>query len=353
MIFKKVKPEFLEAFLVEDAFFSAISMIFNNVTDLSIISRGASITFLMLQKFPQKSDDFCGIIFQFLPYCFEFGVLDLFVEICKPGSSMENVQKSFVEAKFAKILINIIRECDPNNYELLTNLLIIVRNAAENNVLKKIFRTKEMLNTLRNLLENESINVLNELWRSIYVLTCLALLKECNMFVDKAILNVSEVYNNVNAYRVFSLDFLAKLLIYQDETFKFILELQIQQVILRLIVQFPDSSNLMGAIFRLIEYSIRWPLFTKVMVNHFVPLMITEASNNQKNAVIANCYSTINKLNQLRQNNQLLDKVLSENDMFDSFVNQKLKKYNNILDKSYGGEMDNIITRYHSNLFLT
>lgn len=350
-----------------------------------LLSRISSILVFIVSNIPNEVNNCTGFIYQLLPFVDEPGVFDLFIQICSSDKSFELIQNSLVESKFADHVINEIKkyqnyltnsiektqkDTQENNIqnnnqdendkatdsinpkftiedkcELYISLLLrIIRLCNTNEILRKSFNSYKITETLYSLI-NSSTVILNELWDAIASIS--SSINEGNMivFLPHAAEIVEEPYNKVFRYQSFSLEFIAKMMKLKSKGLSDLLLKQVQQVILRLIVQFPDSTNMMGSIFRLIKYGIIWDDCSNQFIENFVPLMIIEASNKNRNAVQANSKRLLWKFNSKPKYKFIRSKLIEKIDNYSEFCTSILDEYNQIMEFPYGGEMQNAISK--------
>lgn len=246
--------------------------------------------------------------------------------------------------------------CDDNdpNHELHISLLLrIVYLCNSNRVLKESFGLYQIIETFYSL-TNSSVLILNELWNAIDSLVDQKNESKMIVFLPKAIENIKEPYDIVCRYQVFSLNFISKMMKLKSNGLSNDLIKQVQQVILRLIVQFPNSTNLTLSIFKLIKYGIVWNDFSDQFIENFVPLMIIEASNENKTATQAKSKNLLWKLNTKPKYKSLRSKLNSKIDNFKEFCHSVLDEYNQIMTLSYGGEVKDLNRQslFSSNYFI-
>ena len=129
---------------------------------------------------------------------------------------------------------------------------------------------------------------------------------------------------------------------------------QVQQVILRLIVQFPNSTNLIICIFKLIKYGIVWDEFSDQFIENFVPLMIVEASSDNKTAAQAKSKNLLWKFYTRPKYKSLRLKIKNKIDNFKEFCFSVLDDYNQVMNSNYGGDVQALSKQslFSSNYFI-
>jgi predicted neutral ceramidase superfamily lipid hydrolase len=211
--------------------------------------------------------------------------------------------------------------------------------------------TNEMLEALISYTDLTSVRALNDLWWAISVVTCEANQGTALEIVKKAISIVGDYYATALRYHIFALEFLAKMMKMKSESLLNCITMQIQEVMIRLIVQFPDSSNLMAAVYRFIRAGIAWDKFTRKLVLFFVPILVIEGSSEVRTASAANAMVLLGELKTHRSFDKILDSSLREVGEFEEFYVSRLAPHNKIMEESYGGSFQKVVPRSPSSQF--
>jgi hypothetical protein len=340
LLFARVNIPWVEDFLENDAFYIRVSeTLFQPSPDIRIVSRVATLLSHLITTFPEKSEDCCGFVFKFVEYCDESGVFDLLLKICAPDPKLSGIQHALVQSRFTGHIIDEVnREGIP--LEKKAALLRLLYEASANGIMRPCIQAQEMFNALSQLVLVASECVCDELWRTISVATSESNLKEAAKLVPVAIAKVGDYYTSVRKYHIFVLEFLAKMMEFHSPSLVECREMQLQEVIVRLMVQFPDCSNLMGPLFRFIKAALYWPKFTKTMVPVFVPMMMAEGTGKVRTAASANCLVLLRKIATDQSIDAGLTAELKSVEGFTDFCKTTLVKYLEVMTNEYGGRVE-------------
>ena len=352
MVFTRTNQKLIQAFLKDDTFYShASAVIFRDSPSIRSISRVATLLTNMITAFPEKSEECCGFIFKLIEFCDEPGVYDLIHKICEPSSTLYKIQEGLVEARFSDVIIQELKDENTVPHKILA-LLRAVREASENEIMRSSVQTIEMIKVIENLMHHEELNLKNELWGTLVAVMCQKNRDSAKAFIRAAADNVIEFYERVMRYHVSSFEFLEKMINLRSQDVKEVLGSQMDQAVVRLIVQFADSSNLMGAVFRFIKAGIRWRELTRRTLTVYVPLMAHEAVAKARTAASAQCMVLLDELERHSRREKELAEALATMDVFAEFCGGGLRWYRKVMSSSYGGSVEKKIGKSPSSYFL-
>ena len=172
------------------------------------------------------------------------------------------------------------------------------------------------------------------------------------IFIPKAIEITSEPYDKIQRYRIFAIEFIATMLRLKSDGLYDFINMQVQQIVLRLIVQFPNASNLMGSVFRLIRNGLEWDLISDTLIEHFVPVMIVTASNKVRTAAAAHSMDLLDKIYSKYKYKEIKDKIQEKIEPYAEFCNTQLCYYRTVMTSSYGGEFHSYYPKRSPSSFL-
>ncbi|OHT02514.1 hypothetical protein TRFO_30348 [Tritrichomonas foetus] len=338
LLFNKAPTALLNALLIDDIFYTEVSKVFMQPQPpIIIVSRIASILLQIITSIPEQANDCVGFLYQLLPYLSEPGVFDALYSICIPTSQLAAAQNALIESNFPQYIIN---ELNSTNDELLISAILrIIKYSCENKVLSESFRTNSIIHSLYTLTKSDYEKVANELWWAITNMVNSDTIHKMIIFIPKAFEIIREPYHEMHRFRIFAIEFIAEMLKYKSDGLSDFLNMQVQEVVLRLIVQFPDCSNLMGSVFRLIKHGLIWDFFADSLIEHFVPVMIFEASSQHRSAASARSMKLLKQISTRPKYKETHEKILAKIESYQDFCNNKLLRYKMIMKESYGGEM--------------
>jgi hypothetical protein len=172
------------------------------------------------------------------------------------------------------------------------------------------------------------------LFRSV---VCPANVVSAELFLIPAVARISEFAATAVGAQIHAVDFLARMLELRAWAAAACVDRALLEVILRLTIQFADSSNYMGAVFRFIRAGILWVALTDKMVAVFVPALAAEASDEMRTAASAHAFVLLDELEMLTHSDHHIAQGLQSLDIFAEFCERDLKRYRTIMNKDYGG----------------
>jgi hypothetical protein len=337
LLFTRHNPVLMEGLIENDILFSKLSdALYELSPDIRIISRIATLLSQMITTFPEQSTECCGFVVKLIEFSDEPGVFDLIEQICAPKSKLTAIQVALLEAQFSEVLMNEV-VLETANEARMASLIRIIRYSAANPVLSPGFRTPRILQTLAGLLGRASPSVAGELWLAASRIVCGSNLASAELFLTPAVARVSEYSAAVVYAQMHAVEFLARMLELGAKAAAACIDRALLEVILRLTVQFADSSNYMGAVFRFIRAGILWGPLTELLVAVFVPAMAAEASDTMRTAASAQSFVLLDELEILTHSDHNLATTLQTLDIFTEFCRRELKGYRKIMSHDYGG----------------
>lgn len=393
LIFNKAPTSILQALLKCDLFYNKITLFFLNAqhqnldTPIIIISRISSILLNIISNLPNEANNCVGFVYQLIPFISDPSVFDLFNSICSSDSELNAMQRSLIESNFSDYIYDELQKhfanyqkinsdgCQLNesntndsNHQLqlnlsddsesfaefkylninefITSLLRIIKLCLINSNLQASFRKYKLIEILHTIASSTPISdtsILNELWMCISHFSLDSqFMHNMIIFLEPAIQIIIEPYLSVHAYHIYAIEFIANMMKLQSNSLiSSKLDTQIPQVLLRLIVQFPNSSNLMGSVFRLIKYGLKWPIFTDKYARQCIPIMTIDGTYDTKTAASANSLKIMRKIVFKPKYKSLRSIIKQYVHNYDNLVKNCLTEYNHIISLPYGGEIVN------------
>ena len=206
-----------------------------------------------------------------------------------------------------------------------------------------------MANTLISFLNKLNKFILNDYWKAIESICTKKTFELLKICIEPAFEIIKNIESN-NITITFIIEFFGKM-IYRDSIFfhQFI-EKQFFQFLLKYIIQFPDSSNLIGSIFRLLKNILKDQILLKIIIKEFIPILIFEATSKIRSATSARSIIFLRELKEIAKTDFFLKNNLDQIDMFKEFCEHYLIWYDELISTGYGGTIERnfSITQYHA-----
>lgn len=300
-----------------------------------LVSRVASLLLAILKVTNNPTSMCVNIFFQLLPFIDNIGVLDLYVNVTQSSSEMYGFHELLVRNMFAD-LVNLEFENNCSNLKL-ANLSRIVRHASKNQILGPSFRRDIFVDRLAVLSIENDIFLRNNVWQAISTMTQDDTAKLLRSVVPLALNIITEPFHTVYLYTVCAIDFLMKMLNIENKCEAEFRIRQIEGTFTRLIVQFPDSTNLQSSLFRMIRNAIKWESFGKYLLPLIGPVILDNASANNHSAARMNCIVFLNDV--FESGKSFQQQILMSTPGMVAFKKDILKPLFKVLNSNYGGRL--------------
>ncbi|OHS93457.1 hypothetical protein TRFO_40279 [Tritrichomonas foetus] len=386
--------------LKHNLFFGYISNILMNVegTPPFVLSRIAAIYLNIVLSEVEGRNEAVGYLIQFLDFTDNTGVLDMFKEIFSSDANVQWLYQVLFTIKFHAFVLDEFQK-DIND-DHLAALLEIVHMCALNETLRSTFCTKEFAKILLKIIKNENPNshpidhninsfeinaksqnsnisnknknglnmnelgpidshaqegngnkshlrVLNSLWLAISSVCSTDNLAFMIPILKKSIEIIRNTTKQVHAYHEGILIFLEKVMVLNDKCFGDNNK-NLMKSLCRLMVAFPDVTPVQNAIFNLIISALKSDNFRKITIRLFLPLAITMSMNDKRSAASANCAKLVNYLSFLKKSINDINVFLNKSTSYKECNDQFLKDYKTKLLGKYGGKCKNKVNKQAS-----
>lgn len=300
-----------------------------------LISRVANILLCILNTTYEPNSICVNLFLQLLPFLDNSGVLDLYISVTQSSSPMIKFHKMLLNSLFADLfLLEVDGNCSPEKY---ASLCRIVRHASKNPIIGPSFRRDVFVDRLAVLSLSDNLFLRHNVWQALSTMTQDDTAPYLRSVVPLALNIITEPFQEIHSYIVCALDFLTKLLNIENKNEAEYHNRQIQGTFTRLMVDFPDSTNLQCSLFRLIRSALKWETFAKYLFPQICPVLLEIASYETHSAAKMNCLCLINDIVEGGKSFQLT--VLNNNPEFSDFKKNILKPYFKLLNSSYGGRL--------------
>ncbi|OHS93683.1 hypothetical protein TRFO_40064 [Tritrichomonas foetus] len=332
-----ISPALREEFLKQDRIFIKITKVINQkpVPEI-LISRIAAVLQSFIFGHPRASTYMIGFLLFLIEHIENQCVFDLFSSITSPSFQIKEFAEIFAQLKFEETIIKELE--DPNSSpEKRAHICYIIRNCSKNLYFSKYFHSQVVVDALCDLIPLNNVYADGHLWQAISAICDETTQEMMEGILFKAFQFVIIPTHDVHMALTCAWDFIGKmLLLVGDERFGE--SFQLPNVAINLLVQFPNNSNLVGALFRYIRNALKIPGYCTKVLTAFVPFMITAISENEKTAASASCRMFIGDLTVLRRIHPEANKAIKNIDLFHNIKDDFVDHYFECLSESYGGE---------------
>lgn len=343
LLFTKPNQIFIESLKENDILFAVGTQIISDPNkNPSVLSRLASIFLCLFETCPDQCEEGCGFLFTLLSYIDNTGVFDLFKSICNKDSDLKEIQKSLVESKISTYIVRVLESTD--NISTIGNLLSLISFGANNRIMWPSFCSEEVCHELVTLVLKDD-NVINEKWLAVDAVTCNATFTRLKPIIDKALNLISTSYLNPKPALTYATDFIQKMLRRAEKSFT---QETIDKLIssaINIMATSPDSSNLLGAVFRLFGAMCNSKTFREHALDLILPIITAEAPSRVRSAATAHCSMLLVNLQEMAKTDTELATFLSKYDEYNEKCERFLPWYKKVITQNYGGP---VITFEHS-----
>lgn len=149
---------------------------------------------------------------------------------------------------------------------------------------------------------------------------------------------MTDPYSFVDTFRIYATEYIARMASLQSVVLSPHISMTFVEVIVRLAVQFPDCTNLMGSLFRLAAAGFKWKEHRKLFVKFLLPYIILEASSKVRTSTAAHCAALLLKISdEIRESGDL--ESMTVTGMLHECQKKFLTEYSAKMKRKYGGAM--------------
>ncbi|EAY08401.1 hypothetical protein TVAG_269270 [Trichomonas vaginalis G3] len=299
----------------------------------AVISRLSTIFLCLLTECPSACHESTGFLYNLLEFVDNTGVYDLFKEIFKKDSELRVIQEFLVETKLTTYIVRILREHE--NLETIKCMLRLISHGANNKIMWPSFCSDEVCEAL--IFRSGIEEIKNELWEAVNAVVCTKNVQTMKNIIPQAINLITTTYMKPTAALAYSFDFLSKIIRRSVESFTVESVNQLLSSIISLLAIVPDSSNLLGAAFRLITSCVKIKNFTQPTLDMVLPVLAAEAPSRVRCAATANCANFILNLQDMASKDAELFKLLTKYEDYQEICSRFLPWYSNVISSNYRG----------------
>ena len=325
----------------------AIPIIKNDVVPPLSASRVAVLLSHALQRPFEPSKDIAELINLLFKFIDESAVFDLFHILCDRDNNTTNIHEKIhrlmIEADFKHVVINELN--DLNNHDKVINTLSIIKDCLKNTTFEEFFLDDETLETIERTIqkiENDdsyNLEIYNNIWRVISAYCHQETSDKLTNLFEKAQSIMMKPFEELHTYHTYITDFFTKIFLFSPSLFDETTKNYTCEIIIKMLVQFPNASNLMGSIFRLIRITFKDEEFESVVLFQLMSYIIILARQEERNAASANALAFLREAETNKKSDKLLNEYLVKSETYQNFYNSFFKIYLRTVDKPYGGKI--------------
>lgn len=341
LVLSTASQKVVGALISEDVFFvKATEILSGKQISPLIISRLSSLFDNLLAKLKSGYIEAIGFLAQLLKYIEYPSVFSLFTSILDANSKTKEIQEIMAQIRFENMILNEFGSNASN--EKVTNLCSLIRLCLKHPLLRNNFVCDRVMNKLVSLLDTQNPDILNPLWQALSTLCCEINGTKMSQVSDLALKLLKIGDSQLHMYHVCACDFLGKMMYYNPSGFNQRCRTEMVDVCLEIMDKFPESTNMMASVFRLLRNGVKSGGFLSLALNKVIPILIGYAQSAIRNARSANAMSFMADVEASRAGNKMVNKKLENDRRFCSFRDRELKYHTDKLGREYGGP----ITRY-------
>lgn len=339
LVFSKSSERLLESLSSENGLFTrAKSVVERDGVSMCVISRLAGLLAAAVSEVTDSMAKAVPIILKLLDFCDNPSVTDMFLCLCEE-SSLKVQQKYLAAHGFAQALLShLSHETDADRQY---TLLAITCACCRGQVLARPLVECGCCQILYSLLSRiTDTRVKGSLWQAISSIAHLSgpLIDDIECFIQPALAAMTDPYSFVDTFRIYATEYIARMASLQSVSLSPHISMTFVEVIVRLAVQFPDCTNLMGSLFRLAAAGFKWKEHRKLFVKFLLPYIILEASSKVRTSTAAHCAALLLKISdEVKESGDL--ESMTVTGMLHECQKKFLTEYSAKMKRKYGGAM--------------
>ena len=336
----------VEALIKDDTFFmKATEILASKEIDTVVISRLSCLFGHILTNLKGSLTECICFVMQFLKYVEDPSVFGLFCLILDANAAVKEIPTLLAKSSFASLIVTEFTEEASN--EKIANLVAIVKLCLKHRILGASFRNERVMNRLISLLDSIDMMVLNQVWQALGALCCDATATKMSGLLEDALESVRDV-NSLHMYHIFACDFIGKMLYYAPGCVNAEAKRRIVNVALELMEKYPNSTNLMGSVFRILRSGVKNHVLLQAVMQRVVPVLVFHAGATERTALAANATQFIADMEESRKNNKAENQALKDDKVYSKFTATKLAVYLALQKKEYGGPVAKYVKKSKS-----
>jgi hypothetical protein len=214
----------------------------------------------------------------------------------------------------------------------------------QNPVFRVEFESEKFMFKIVGYLRASDTRLLHAVWQTLASLCSKTFASKMTDLVGIAIKALCDI-SQLQCYHIAVLDFLGQCIRFCPASFDARQWAEVLDLVVKVIIMFPESSNMMASLFRLIRSTVRCPHMFKFVLELIVPLVILCAKSERRNAAKANAISLLADIQESRKNCKAVDTFLKNDIHFTAFVAQDLSAFLVKSRDPYGGQVHRTVPK--------
>ena len=300
-----------------------------------IVGRIASILKYILLTRGHETERMVALLSRLLTFVNNTSVVDMFCDILSPAKP--KITDALENSSFPSLLLRAIATCE-DDFKL-AELLLVLQNALKCVGLSDCFANRKTVQLLMNLTTKDDVFVKGRLWAAMFELCSDDTAKLMQEPVNYAISAIAAPYSTLHMFHTYMVDFLARAILYCPKLFKSHLDI-LSQVLCRLILQFPNATNLQAAIFRVITSCYPTPKYIQVVLGALIPVIVYLARSEQRTAAAAFSTYLITEIGLKRRKDSNIRAVVAKSADYYHCYSSFIEPFLDLVTAPYGGNSD-------------
>jgi hypothetical protein len=286
---------------------------------LCLVSRLAILSGNIIAK-SDPTTDLIAFLLPLLRFIEVPSVFSLFTDMCTPSCRFANLQAILVQAKFSRLVSS---EFQGNgSSEKIVNLTAVVHNCLTNPIFHPSFASEPILCAISRLLISGDVAVMNLAWQVI-VCACNEVTVSKMLDIKKLALTMVSKIETLHIFHTSAIELLGKIVRYAPGWFEEGQGNELMQVLVRIILDFPNATNLIAAAFRCIRYAAKSGRFLGLVLTGVFPVLIGQAEGGARTTAAAMSLELLADAWESRRENKSVKTFLKKNRVFSGFLQQK------------------------------
>ncbi|EAY15077.1 hypothetical protein TVAG_019780 [Trichomonas vaginalis G3] len=342
------QEEMVSAILDMNFFVDVALTHFQTTAPDQIIGRLASLTTNFLVTCPEKAfKNLSQLVFTFLDYAHNVSVLNFYENIFSNATKAIKAQILFIENGFAHEIAKRLDEIDiskvADKYDQYfikyANLYMIVATVCMHQEYVDAFSTQEVINSLSRTFHYAPSYVDGARWEAIVSLVNTKSLPKLEMFIPMAISKLIDAVKEPSQDIVNCINFITKVISLNDNYVKILLQSQVIPIILRIAIQFENSSILLNSFAKFTIECLNHEQSCEKILISYIPLFIATVNHPHYSSFTSLCKLLLLQIDEDSKHNKNLKKKLEQVDCYLEIRETFIKKYKKLIDTHYGGDV--------------
>lgn len=313
-----------------------------------IIGRLAALTTNFLVTNPQKAfSNLEPLMFAFLDYVDNSSVLNFYENIFSNAAKATKAQIMLIERGIPHEIAKRIEEIDINRVSEIwdryflkfAGLYKLISTACNHAEYVDHFCTPEILAALTRTFRSLPSYVDGARWDAVISIMNKKSIKEFDLFIPLAISKLIGAISAPSTDVVSCINFITKLFALNESSIELLVNSQIIQIILRIAIQFENSSILLSAFAKFTMECLNHDISCDKVLNSYIPLFIATFNSPHYSNFVASSRLILVQISEEAKSSRALSKKLEKVEIYKDFKLSTLDKYRKKIDTHYGGDV--------------